>query len=363
MKILLKISITILILVLHFTGLKAQHRYTVKEVPNVQLQDYTRYVSDPDNVLEISDIIILDERLAYLRDSVGVETAIVVLPAIDTEQYGSAKEFATELFNTWGIGDKETHNGLLILLLTADGEREIVFETGHGTEATLTDGLSKLIQVNIMIPFLKESKYGEGLIAGVDEVEKVFAGTSEFLINESGEDFSTKWLVYWLIGGLLLIFLVEYTRRKRVVSSEDPFVAAAKYKSLSGIGCVMATLFFPSYLLYMIYKAIAKKDDMPHLNCTKCGAKGKVVLKYKPQVEQKALPGQDGMKRYHYICKACNYGHKVLVPYKYEPPQPKSRGGGGSYSSSGSSWGSSSRSSGGSWGGGRSGGGGASTKF
>ena len=36
----------------------------------------------------------------------------------------------------------------------------------------------------------------------------------------------------------------------------------------------------------MIYKAIAK-DDMPHLNCTKCGAKGKVVLKYKPQVEQK----------------------------------------------------------------------------
>ena len=211
-----------------------------------------------------------------------------------------------------------------------------------------------------MVPFLKENKYGEGLIAGVEEVEKVFDGTSELLIEEPFLNDSEKLGLLWFLGGFIIILIVEYIRKRRVVRSEDPFVAAAKYESLSGIGCAIAVLFLPSYLFYMIYKEIVKKDDIPRLNCKKCGAKGKVVLKYKPQVEQKALPGQDGFKRYHYICKACNYGHKVLVPYKYEAPKPKSRSGGGSSYSSSSSRNSSS---GGSWGGGSSCGGGASTKF
>jgi uncharacterized membrane protein YgcG len=341
------------------TGLQAQNRYRVEDVPNVQLQDYTRYVSDPENALDMVDVMLLDEQLARLRDSLIVETAIVVLPAIDTRQYGSAKEFANELFNSWGIGDRESHNGLLILLLTADGEREIVFETGYGTEKVLTDGFCKLIQVQKMVPFLKEGAYGEGLIVGVEEVEKIFNGTSEFQVKKPLLSPGGKQTLIWLVGGLIIIFIVEWVRKKRIAGSEDQFVKAANYKSLSGIGCVMATLFFPSYFLYMLYKEFAKKDDVPRLNCEKCGAKGKVVLKQKPQVVQKALPMQDGMKQYHYICKACNNEYKVLVPYKYESPQTSS-GGGSSYSSGSSS---SSSSRGGSWGGGSSGGGGASTKF
>lgn len=359
MKKLIKTIVTVFVLLIFYTSINAQHRYTVKEVPNVQLEDYTRYVSDPEGALEIGDIILLDERLAYLRDSIGVETAIVVLPAIDTELYGSAKDFATELFNTWGIGNKETNNGLLILLLTAEGEREIVFETGLGTETTLTDGLCKLIQTRKMIPFLKEGEYGEGLIAGVEEVEKVFDGTSELLKKEPLLNKSEKIGLIWFLGGLIIIIIVEYIRKRRVAESENPFVAAAKYKSLSGIGCFMAVIFFPSYILYMIYLIVAKKDELPpRLNCEKCGAKGKVVLTNKPKVEQKALPGQDGLMRYYYTCKACDEVYNVLVPYEYGAPQSES--GGGSYSSSSSS---SRRSSGGSWGGGRSGGGGASTKF
>ncbi len=353
--------IGVLTLLLMVTGLQAQNRYRVEDVPNVQLQDYRRYVSDPENVLEIEDVMMLDERLAEMRDSLIVQTAIVVIPAIDIKRYGSAKEFATELFNKWGIGDRESHNGLLILLLTADGEREIVFETGYGTEKVLTDGLCKLIQTKKMIPFLIEGEYGEGLIVGVQEVEKVFEGTSEFQVKKPLMSDSGKLVILWLVGGLIIIFIVEHLRKKRIAGSEDQFVAAANYKSLSGIGCVMAILFFPSYLIYMIYKAIAKKEDMPRLNCEKCGAKGKVVLKHKPQVVQKAIPGQDGMKQYNYICNACNHEHKVLVPFKYVEPPTKSSGGGSTTTySSGGSW---SGSSGGSWGGGSSGGGGASTKF
>lgn len=340
-------------------GLQAQNRYTVEDVPNVQLQDYARYVSDPENALDIADVLALDERLAQLRDSMGIQTAVVVLPAIDTGKYGSAKEFASELFNQWGIGDKESNNGLLILLLTAEGDREVVFETGYGLEEKLTDGLCKLIQTKKMIPLLKEGEYGNGLLAGVNEVEEVLKGTSELLKKEPLLSKSGWIALIWLVGGFIIILLVEQIRKKRIADSDNQYALAAKYSSLSGIGCVMAILFFPAYLVFMIYKEIAKKDDFPPLNCEKCHGKGTVILKGQPVIEQDALPGQDGMKKYNFFCTACKHTHKELISYKYDQPQTKSSGKGSTDSSSRSSG---SRG-GGSWGGGSSGGGGASTKF
>ncbi len=349
---------TILFLFL-IVGLQAQTRYTVEDVPNVQLQDETQYVTDPDTVLGEEDLNTLNTRLQFLRDSMSVQAAVAVLPAIDTDKYGSAKEFATELFNTWGIGDKETNKGLLILLLTAPGEREIVFETGYGLEETLTDGYCKLIQTKKMIPFLKEDEYGAGLIVGTDEVKKVLNGTSQFQSDKKIIS-TASWIgIIWLVVGLLIIFIVEWLRKRRIAGSEDQYASAAHYKSLSGIGCVMAILFFPAYLVFMIYKEIVKKDDFPLLNCEYCHAKGTVVLKNKPSVVQKAIPGQDGMKQYNFICTACNHGHKELISYVYEEPQTKSGGSGSSQTERTSS--SSTRR--GSWGGGSSGGGGASTKF
>ena len=138
----------------------AQVQYTVREVPNVQTRDAEQLVSDPERVLEYNDREALNEKLFEIRESLDVQTAIVVIPDID-EQYTSAKEFATELFGYWGLGVQNSDNGLLILLLTADGKREIVFETGYGIENTLSDGTSKLIQAQKMIPFLKEDAYGE----------------------------------------------------------------------------------------------------------------------------------------------------------------------------------------------------------
>lgn len=355
MKTFIKKQFIILLLLSLAIGLEAQTRYTVEDVPNVQLEDYTRYVSDPEDALEIGDIIILDERAAELRDSMNVQSAIVVLPAIDTDHYGSAKEFATELFNTWGIGDKETNNGLLILLLTADGEREVVFETGYGVEEKLTDGMCKLIQTNKMIPFLKEGEYGEGLIAGVEEVEKVLNGTSD-LITEPTSIKDLKWpFIIWIVVGILALYLTEKRKRKLTTDTATPYAAAIKQTSMKDLGCVATVLFFPVFLLYKLFKG--KGANAAAINCEKCRAQGTVKLqKGEPAIKQQAIPGQDGMKEYEFVCSKCGFVHRELVPYTYVKPQTES-------DSSGSTTYRSSSSRGGSWGGGRSGGGGASTKF
>ncbi len=344
-------------LLLLFTGVQAQMRYRVENVPNVQLQDYLQYVSDPERIIGYSETEILNGKLRELRDSSGVQAAVVVLPAIDDENYGSAKEFATELFNRWGIGDRETNNGLLILLLTAEGGREVVFETGQGLESVLTDGLCKLIQTRKMIPFLKEGAYGEGLIAGVDEVEKVLKGTSE-LIEKPLSAGDMKWpLIIWLGVGAVALYLNESRKKKALENADSPYQAAVQQSSSKGLGCLVAGLFFPVFLLYRIFKGFGKKSGGALIDCTNCKSQGTVSLKKgEPVIRQQAIPGQDGMKEYEFVCSNCGFVHKELVPYKYVKPQTESHG-----STTTTYRSSSSR--GGSWGGGSSGGGGASTKF
>ena len=147
------LNITLLLCV--FIGSVAQRRYSVNDVPNVQLLDCQQYVGDPDNVISYEDTHILNSKLQEMRDSLNIQSAVMVLPAID-EEYDSAKIFAAELFSVWGLGDKDTNQGLLILLITGEGEREIAFETGYGLEDKLPDGICKLIQTNKMKPFLAD---------------------------------------------------------------------------------------------------------------------------------------------------------------------------------------------------------------
>lgn len=342
-----------------------QHRYTVAEVPNVQLEDHTRYVSDPEAVLGINDRLILDEMAAELRDSLGVETAIVLLPYIDTGRYGSAREFAHELFNSWGIGDKETNRGLLILLLTGEGEREIVFETGYGIEETLTDGLCKVIQNKKMVPFLKESAFGEGLTVGMQEIKKVFDSTSDLL--EDSDKWTSKstkellaFLGIWTLIGLIVYTLIHFVQKKKAdETTQTSYRALVSAKSeSSAIGC-LAVLFLPAFILWRIFMGSPSRKINKGIICEKCGAAGSMKMDRTPRIIQQAVEGQNGIKRYTFTCAKCGAMHHEDLHYKFVPKTSDSSSSGNrswSSGSSGGSWG-------GSWGGGSSGGGGASTRF
>ena len=106
--------------------------------------------------------------LLRLEDSTTAQVAVVVLESID---YPVPKEFATELFRKWGIGRADVNNGLLILMVI--DQRRMEFETGYGLEPVLTDGVCKRIQVERMVPRAKEGRYGQALIDGIEEVNRI----------------------------------------------------------------------------------------------------------------------------------------------------------------------------------------------
>jgi uncharacterized protein len=65
------------------------------------------------------------------------------------------EEFATQVFNTWGVGQRGTDNGVLFVL--AIDERKARIETGYGIEHMLPDSLAG--------NFLLEYKQGAGRLS------------------------------------------------------------------------------------------------------------------------------------------------------------------------------------------------------
>ena len=345
-----------------FLGSAAQTRYSINDVPNVHRQDDQQFVSDPDNAIPYQDIHTLNAKMQQMKDSLHVQCAVVVLPAI-AEEYASAKDFATQLYEAWGIGDKETNQGLLIVLITGEGEREIAFETGYGLEDKLPDGICKLIQTNKMKPFLTDGNYGAGLVAGITEVEKVLKGNSDLVVEEGWPKAATWFIVIWIVIGLFAIWLKTRSAKPKEQDGSSNYMAAIDSDGFMGAGCLLAILFFPAFILFAIFKGFSggSKGGAKSVICESCKNAGGVKLMGEPSIRQTAIPGQDGMKEYSFKCSNCGHIHNELVPYVYVEKTSSSSSSNSSRTSSGSSSGSSTR--GGSWGGGKSGGGGASTKF
>ena len=136
-----------------------QRVFSVQQVPDPK-RSGTGYVSDPGNSLKSEEIAALNTLIAEMEDSTTAQVAIVILPSIGEE---SPKEFATALFNTWKIGQADTDNGLLVLVVM--DQRRTEFETGYGLEGVLPDILCYQIGMQELVPYFQQEKYGEGLLA------------------------------------------------------------------------------------------------------------------------------------------------------------------------------------------------------
>ena len=101
-----------------------------------------------------------------LYDDLGVDLNVVVVASVEE---GTTKELATEIFDTWRIGDPQRNTGLLILVSIE--ERRMEMETGYGLEYVLSDGWLGAMQQQDMVPSFKEGYYGHGLLLGVEEID------------------------------------------------------------------------------------------------------------------------------------------------------------------------------------------------
>lgn len=139
----------------------------VAAVPNPRVQSLT-WVADPAGTIRTRLVDINALADAFEKET-GTEIAVVVLPSIGEF---NPKEFATALFQHWGIGKQGRDNGLLVLHVL--DQRRIEIETGYGLEGALPDIKCHWIIEDIAIPFFRAGSFADGhyevvraLIAGI----------------------------------------------------------------------------------------------------------------------------------------------------------------------------------------------------
>jgi uncharacterized protein len=130
-----------------------------------------KLVNDAAGVLSSEDIARLEAKLVAYDDSTSTQVAIVLIKTLNDYPI---EEYALKLFRAWGIGNKKTNNGVLIIAAIED--RKIRIEVGYGLEGAVPDIIANQIIRSDIQPNFRSGNYYEGLAAASESIIKAAAG-------------------------------------------------------------------------------------------------------------------------------------------------------------------------------------------
>src|ERR1700722_20494854 len=114
--------------------------------------DPPRLVNDFAHVMTADQVAALESKLVAYDDNTSIQIAIVTVPT--TGDY-SIEDYALKILRDWGVGNKKTNNGLVILAAIQD--RKVYIATGYGMEGSVPDITAKEIVDNEILPNFKEA--------------------------------------------------------------------------------------------------------------------------------------------------------------------------------------------------------------
>jgi uncharacterized protein len=174
----------------------------------------TGRVVDAANILPDAEEVSLTQKLAALEQASSRQLVVATVP--DLQGYPIA-DYGYQLGRTWGIGQKEANNG--VILLVAPNDRKVRIEVGYGLEPIVTDALSSVIINQRILPAFKAGDYPGGIRAGADALieqlgappeqaeQRALAASRErqARASGSGEGGSIFPLIFW---GLVFLFVI-----------------------------------------------------------------------------------------------------------------------------------------------------------
>ena len=110
-----------------------------------------------------------------LKNAEQNSTNQVVVVTLKSLQGNDISQYGYQLGRAWGIGQKKSNNG--VLLIVAPNERKVRIEVGYGLEDSLTDAISSIIIQNDILPYFKKGDYDSGVLNGVKAILSVLKGT------------------------------------------------------------------------------------------------------------------------------------------------------------------------------------------
>lgn len=297
--------------------------YRPEDVPNVHLADSTKFVSNPDGILSAAAVDTLDRMLADVWRSTSAEPVVVVIDQM-ADDY-DIDHFANDLFEKWGIGKKDTENGLLIVV--AAGDRRYVVRTGRGLGGVLPDVVCGRVMRHEAAPRFKEGDFDGGVIAATRSLTRPLTDPADAAeirskyannADAAGEDEDVFMFVVWCgvaAGAFSLLWVVWIVVSSRGQNDQERYrrLNTAKpvvmFLSFIGLGIPVVAL------LLCLWKMKRLRDHARQ--CPNCGHG---MRKLDEVTDNNYLtPAQDLEERLNsvdydvWLCDQC--GEKDVIPY------------------------------------------------
>lgn len=166
-----------------------------------------KLVNDLAGVLSKEQVAILEEKLVALDDSTSNQIAVVILKTLEGYE---VQEYANKLFRSWGIGNKKTNNGVLILASIED--RKIWIEVGYGLEGAIPDITASSIYRNEIVPEFKQQNYYRGIDNAINALSKAAVGEYKTKRNKPASGKGGGSILTFLIILVVVVFIVASGR-------------------------------------------------------------------------------------------------------------------------------------------------------
>lgn len=179
-------------------------------------------VLDQANIIPAADEAALDAKLRAYNQSTGRAVIVATVSSLDGEPI---EMYGQQLVEAWGIGGKQTEDG--VLLLVAPNERKLRIATARGVQERFTDALSGRIIRDVITPKFKANDYPGGIAAGVDAiiqqldrdpadakaVNEAAAAAATQTQAQSSDQPGFGGVFFWII--LIVVFMSVFGRGRR----------------------------------------------------------------------------------------------------------------------------------------------------
>lgn len=185
-------------------------------------------VDDSAELISDTDEAAIADRIATLEEEKGVELAVLTLSSVAF--YGldqSQEDFATDLFNAWGLGDAEDNDGILLLVFRDD--RTMRIELGEGYDAADETAAAEIVS-DVLVPAFAEGDTSRGAREGVEAIISRIAAPAPAASATGGEAEGTGFSLWWLLAiiGVPVAGIAALVKRNNAKLAAEPCAACGK---------------------------------------------------------------------------------------------------------------------------------------
>lgn len=183
-----------------------------------------RLVNDYSGMLSPTQRNELEQRLVAFDDSTSNQILVIITPSLHGCEI---MELGTRIGTSWGVGQKDLKNGLVILIKSKTDEEpygDVALVPGYGLEGALPDAFCKHIIDDQMISPLSEGDYYTALTQALDVIEPVCRGEYSYA-DYKESDRAALWffLGFMVITVVILVLAHQYDKKHHKDDPGDHF--------------------------------------------------------------------------------------------------------------------------------------------